>query len=330
MANKKVVLFLLIIFLQSLLYAQNKLGQTGFQFLSVSPDARAASLAGAMTTVSNFSGALWANPALLAKTDKSFDVMFGLNNWIADIEHSVISLSYQPKGGEYGTLGMHFQYVDYGSVEGTIVAYNEQGYLDTGIIEPYAYSFGIGYARALTDKFSIGGQIKLAGQYLGPATSSFSEEEENIQQKQMKQTVWAYDFGTYYETGWKSIVFGMSVRNFSEEIKYAQENFQLPLTFSIGASANLMDFLPKYYNIKYLLFTLDAVHPRSHPEYIKTGLELRVFNLLDLRTGYISNIDEADITFGFGIYKFGFNMDYAYVPYGVFDNVQRFSIRYNF
>ena len=329
MENKKALLFILILLLQGFSFGQNKLAQTGFQFLSVLPDARGAALAGAMTTVDNYSGALWDNPAMLSQMDRSYDLMIGMNQWIADITHNVISFAYRPGNGQYGTIGLHFQYVDYGEVEGTIVASNAQGFMDTGIIEPYAYSFGIAYARSLTNKFSVGGQAKLAGQYLGPVTSPFTTESETVQQKQMKRSVWAFDFGTYYRTGWKSIVFGMSVRNFSEEIKYAQENFQLPLTFSIGASANLMDFIPEFYSVKYLLFTLDAVHPRSHPEYIKTGLEMRLFSLLDLRAGYMSNIDEAKLTFGFGLHRFGIHIDYAYIPYGVFDNVQRFAIRFN-
>ena len=329
MINKKLTLFLFIIALQSFLYGQSKLAQTGFQFLSVLPDARAASLAGAMTTVENYSGALWNNPAMLAETKQTFDLMIGMNTWIADINHNVLSFSFRPSKGEYGIFGMHFRYVDYGQVEGTLLASNEQGFINTGIIEPYAYSFGLGYARALTDKFTVGGQIRIAGQYLGPVTESFSEDDEMIKQKQMKRSVFVYDFGTYYKTGWESIVFGMSVRNFSEEIKFSQENFQLPLTFTIGASANLMDFLPAFADIEYLLFTLDAVHPRSHPEYIKTGLEVRLLKMFALRAGYMSNIDEANLTFGFGVRKYGFNIDYAYIPYGVFDHVQRFSLRFN-
>jgi len=329
MTKLKLAVFLVLIFLYSSLTAQDKLGQTGFQFLSVQPDARAASLAGAVTTVENYSGALWSNPAMLAETEKSIDVMLGLNSWIADINHSVFSASFRPGEGEYGTFGISFQYVDYGDVEGTIVGYNDQGYVDTGIIKPYAYTFGIGYARALTNKFFVGAQVKMAGQYLGPVAESLGNENGNTKLKQMKESILAFDFGTYYKTGWKSIVFGMSVRNFSEEIKYAQESFQLPLTFNIGASANLMDFFPEFQSVKHLLLTFDAVHPRSHPEYIKTGIELRLIDMLDLRLGYMSNIDEADVTMGFGIHKFGINIDYAYIPYGVFDNVQRFSFRFN-
>ena len=46
-----------------------------------------------------------------------------------------------------------------------------------------------------------------------------------------------------YKTGFKSLNLGMSIRNFSEEIKYIEEGFQLPLTFRIGASIDALDFM---------------------------------------------------------------------------------------
>jgi len=331
MRNKLKILTIVLLFsvLQIGLQAQEKLAQTGFQFLSVVPDARAAALADAMTTVENSSAALWANPAMLAESKNMLDIALNMNNWIADITHNAFSASFRPAEGQYGVFGISIKYVDYGDVERTIVANNEQGYMDMGLIQPNAYSIGFGYARRLTNKFSVGAQLKRAGQYLGPVISDLDAETDLLKQKQMRASVWAFDFGTYYKTGWKSLSFGMSVRNFSQEIKYSDENFQLPLTFSVGISANIMDYLPGKYFSDYLQFSLDAVHPRSHPEYLKTGLELRLMDLFDLRLGYMSNTDEANVTFGFGLHKFGFDIDYAYIPYGAFDNVQRFGLRFS-
>ncbi len=328
MLNRVRIFFIIVSVLVGSLFGQQKLAQTGFQFLSVNPDARASALAGAMTTVANFSGALWANPAMLSESGKSIEVSLYMNRWIAGIVHNGLSASFRPSQGEYGVLGISLQYVDYGDVEGTQVAYNKQGYIETGIIKPFAFLFSLGYARELTNKFSVGGQVKWAQQYLGPAITSYVKESNQFEIKNMKASGLAFDIGTHYKTGWKSIVFGMSVRNFSEEIKYAEEGFQLPLTFNIGVSANVMDFVPKKYKTDYLLVTMDAVHPRSHPEYIKIGLEYRLLSLLDLRMGYMSNTDEKNFTFGFGVHKFGLHFDYAYIPFGVFNNVQRFALRF--
>jgi len=321
---------LLIVFLLlQNLAADEKLAQTGFQFLSINPDARSAAMAGAMTTVENHSSALFNNPAMLAGMTGSLDFMASQNNWIADIKHNAFSIAYNPNDGKYGIFGISFLIVDYGEVEGTIVAKNEQGFLETGIINPSAYAIGIGYAKTLSEKFSIGGHIKSAKQNLGPAVISYSTETYNHDMKLNEASTLVFDFGTIYKTGFKSFSFGMSVRNFSEEIKFVQKSFQLPLTFTIGVSMNIMDLMPEEYQSQYLLISIDALHPRSHPEYMSVGMEYRLLDLFSLRFGYKSNVDEQNVSYGFGIEKYGLNIDYSFTPFGVFNNVQRFTLKFN-
>ena len=54
-------------------------------------------------------------------------------------------------------------------------------------------------------------------------------------------SVFAFDFGILYKTGFKSLNFGMSIRNFAKEVMYQKEGFQLPLTFRVGLSMNVLD-----------------------------------------------------------------------------------------
>jgi hypothetical protein len=77
------------------------------------------------------------------------------------------------------------------------------------------------------------------------------------------------------------------------------------------------------------MLSVDATHPRSYPEFVKMGMEYRFQNTFFLRLGYVSNRDEEDLSYGFGLQKFGFGLDYAYTPFGVFDNVQRFSVYFS-
>ena len=321
-------LTIIILVSMHMLPAQEKLAQSGFQFLSISPDAREASLAGAITTVENGVGAIFSNPAMLSENQSAFSFMVSQNNWIADITHNAIAASYKPAGGRFGIFSANFFYVDYGEVEGTIIADNEQGYVETGIIKPSAYAVGLAYAKRLSNKFALGGQVKLVAQDLGSAIRSVNEESGDRTVDKNEESVLAFDFGTIYKTGLKSLNFGMSVRNFSEEIKYVSEGFQLPLTFNIGVSFNIMDFLPEQFQGQYLLISTDAVHPRSHPEYVRFGAEYRLMDMLSLRMGYLSNTDERSLTYGLGVKKFGFSFDYAYKPFGVFDNVQLFTVRF--
>lgn len=306
---------------------ESKIAQTGLQFLSVVSDARAAALANTMTSLEEGSGALFFNPATMGFMTSSFDVSFSLNEWIADINHHNVSLAFSPGNGNYGVFGFSLQAVDYGEVLGTIVAANEKGYEDVGIIEPSAFAFGVGYAKALSEQFSVGGQVKWVRQDLGesiiPATDSSTTRVENVLK------LLAFDFGTLYKTGFKSLAFGFSARNFSQETEFAQESFQLPLVFSLGVSMNLLDFTRMNPENQALLFTFQATNARSHPEQVSFAMEYQFMELISLRGGFVTNNDEDDISFGFGVSHSGLKLDYAYTPFGVFDKVQRFTARFS-
>ena len=335
MSKKKYssICFLLIVLVVTTVHsADKKLAQTGFQFLSVSSDARAGAMGDAMTTVFAQSSSLFFNPAGMSRQKSFIDASLSQNKWIADINHNAVSISIAPVAGKYGVFGLSFLHVDYGDIQGTMVWDNAQGFIDTEIFNPSAMAFGVGYAKSLSDKFSVGGQIKTASQYLGknviPETDTTQSVVKNV------ANAIAFDFGTIYQTGWKSFAFGMSVRNFSQEIKFQTEGFQLPLTFTIGASIDVMDFLPSKPKVQQLILSVDALHPRSYSERLNVGLEYRLLNLLNLRTGYLLNYDEQDFTAGIGIQKniglLFVSVDYAYTPSGVFDNVQRLSLKISF
>jgi hypothetical protein len=197
------------------------------------------------------------------------------------------------------------------------------------MITPSAYAVGIGYAKALSDKFSIGCQIKYVNQDLGPAVKSLSSTENSVTMSSNELSALAFDFGTVYHTGFRSLAFGMSIQNFSREVSFVEESFQLPLTFNIGVSMNLAQVLPENMQEQHFLLTVDAVHPRSHPELVKFGFEYKYLDILALRLGFISNTDEQSVSYGVGVQQFGFVFDYAYTPFGVFDKVQRFTVRFS-
>ena len=121
----------------------------------------------------------------------------------------------------------------------------------------------------------------------------------------------------------------MSVRNFSREVKYAQESFQLPLVFALGISMDVLDLFELGGPQQSAILSIDATHYRSHREQILVGLDYTLIDVLSLRLGYVGGNDENDFTFGFGLAYLGIVFDYAYTPYGVFDNIQRLSARFS-
>ena len=184
-----------------------------------------------------------------------------------------------------------------------------------------------GYAKALSDRFSVGAQVKWVKQDLEDSVIPVTDSTTTT--KSYELSPFAFDFGTLFKTGFKSLAFGMSIRNFSKEISFEQEGFQLPLVYTMGVSMDLMDFFEMTGSDQSLYLTIDATHYRSHPEQILVGLDYKIMNLLSLRGGLATNNDEDNFTFGFGVSQFGLMVDYAYTPFGVFDQVQRVTARFS-
>lgn len=307
---------------------QIKLAQSGGQFLSVDSDAKAGGMAGALTTVEMQSASVFFNPAGMSRMTESVNVMASQNQWFADINYNSFSAAFKPGDGNLGVLALSYVGVDYGEIQGTQRWDNDQGYVDTELLTPSAYAAGIGYAKALNDKFSVGGHVKFVGLNYG---KSVYPDETGVADTVKSHIAFAnaVDFGTIYKTGWKSLAFGMSVRNFSNEVTFEKEGFQLPLTFSLGISMDIFDLKREMMKGQKLLVSVDALHYRSHAEQVRIGMEYKPIDMLSFRAGYRSANDENDLSFGMGIQQFGLAFDYAYEPFGRLGDVQRMTVRFS-
>ncbi|MBN1782307.1 PorV/PorQ family protein [bacterium] len=326
---KKMIIMTVVLVLCFSLYGgeNKKIAQTGFQFLSVQSDARAVAMGGAVNSLEMKSGALFFNPATMAHMDEFVSVSFSLNEWIADINHNQLTVALNPAHGQLGVFGLSFQNVDYGELQGTVVnPLAGSGFEYTDKFSPSAQSLGLGYAKAITDRFAIGGQVKWVSQDLGKVTYPSVTTGDTLTKKN-DLSLMAYDFGTLFRTGWKSLAFGMSVRHFSRETEFVLEGFQLPLVFTIGASMDLMDLWEIGGIDQSLIVSVDGTHYRSHPEQLLVGLDYTLMNMLSLRAGLVTGNDEENVSYGVGVSRYGFMIDYAYTPFGVFDKVQRFTVR---
>lgn len=339
LANFALIILMVLVQSQFSFSQQQKLAQTGMKFLNVSLDARSSAFGDAVTSIElNNSSAMFYNPASMARFEGIADITLGSTQFIADINYYNAAVAFAPEDGDYGVFGFSFVSVDYGDFLGTVRANNDQGFLDVGTFSPTAISIGFGYANALSEKFSVGANIKYVRQSLGesvvgcvvvdPATLNYASgtTEEN------KLDVLAFDFGVLYKTGFESLNLGMSVRNFAREIKYKKESFQIPLIFQIGASFNFSDLLEVDKNEHSFLLTVDANHPRDFPEQILIGVEYTFMNLLSFRGGYSAPNDERNFSAGVGLKKdiggLNLGVDYSYTPFGIFNDVHRLSLNF--
>ncbi len=311
---------------------QKKLAQTGMKFLAVSVDPRAAGLGDALTAVEHGSASLFYNPGGMAWQKSNLDIMLGQTQWIAEIDYSMGSIAFRPGRGRLGVIGFSFVIVDYGDLEETIRFNNEQGFLDVGTFSPSAWSFGVGYARTLSDRFSVGAQLKWANQYLGNSVVGLGENSEYVREK-VEERVLAYDFGVLYKTGFRSLNFAVSARNFAPEFTFSEESVALPLTLRIGVSMDMMDLIDRGSTMHQLLLSVDAANPRDYSEQIKVGTEYIFVDTFVIRAGYTFPTDEQGLSLGLGLRqslrRFGFGADYSFTDFGIFSNVQRLAIRFS-
>jgi len=291
----------------------DKLAQTGMKFLSFSPDARAAALGDAVTAKTGGASSLFYNPAGMARIE-GMNLSAGQANWIAGITYNAVSVAYASDAGVFGISVMN---VDYGEIQGTIRSSNTAGYADTELFTPTANVVGLGYAIAPTDRFSVGGQVKFVNEKLGNAYLDTEGSVEGIESLDMDAV--AYDFGLMYQMDWKNLMIAMSARNFSESLKYAEEAFELPLTFRMGVAVDVIDNLS-------LSFVNER--PRDYFSTTRVGFEYSLMGMLAVRAGYVTPTDEAGINLGVGFQVAGFNVDVAYTDFGVFDPVTRVGVQF--
>ena len=327
-----VVALLLVFTVSEGVAQQDKLAQTGMKFLSISVNPRAAALGNAYTAVEGGATMLFYNPAGMAWQEDGFMAELGKTGWIASIDYDYASVSFQPGNGQYGVFGFSFLSADYGELQETIRFDNDEGFLDIGTFSPQAWSFGVGYARAVTDRFSVGGHVKYANQDLGSSIVS-SGGEGSFNRSENSQSVMAFDFGMFYKTGFRSLNFAVSARNFAEEISYEEESFQLPLTLRIGVSMDVLDLTGVDKSMQSFKVMVDAENPRDFSEQLRVGGEYLFYETLALRAGYAFPTDQEGVSLGAGIKQalgnVGFAADYSYTDFGVFSSVNRFSIKFS-
>jgi len=294
-----------------------KVGTTSFQFLKVPTDARATGMGEAYTAVVNTADAVFWNPAALTNV-KNIDLSFSYLDYLLDVYHASLSFAYNVDG--IGTFAVHALMTDVGKIEVTSV--DALGYVGdtynpglTGeTINPGALAVGLSFARELTDKFSFG------------LTSKYVREDLDVK---AKATV-VFDAGLLYRTGFRSLQLGAAVKHFGPEVKYVDESYPLPQTFTIGVSGYLLSpegafWMPS--NNHRLLLAYDLSHPRDYTQQHHVGLEYSFMDLIVLRGGYKFNYDEEGFTFGFGLTRNFIRFDYSYADFGeFFDAIHRFTV----
>lgn len=325
---KKLTLLSLIFCLSIPAIAQfNKVGRTSMQFLKIGIGARETALGEAcIANISGINSVFW-NPAALTRT-ANMEVGFHYTKWIADL--NVMSAAAGINLGNFGVAAVSYSYLNFGDLEEAFVT-SPTGGVDTRTGRTFTgkdMSIGFAFARAFTDKLSIGINAKYLREDLFQYTTD----------------LWSFDVGSFYDTGWRGIRLAMSAQNFSSQARWlqtgdeAQQSYELPLIYRIGVSVDLLGgedlFLGGDPTSHRFSINMDAIHSNDYAERLNLGLEYVFLNQFYLRGGYRMNYDEGNIAMGIGVNAemagFRFQVDYSYAVYDFLDSPHRFSMLLSF
>jgi hypothetical protein len=311
----------------------NRVAQSGMTFLAIDVGARPVAMGGSFICMDGDANALFWNPAGIARI-RGIEFVLNETSWFADMKEYSLGLTYSM--GKYGVVGLGFLIMDNPDVHVTTIRYaggekwEDQGFQD--IIDQHV--LGISYARQITDRFSVGGQVKWVHEDLGTWEYEPRAEGDLDSSFVAKKNVLAYDFGTQYYAGFRDLRVALSIRNFAPRTRYQLEYFELPLIFSLGMAMDVLSIFMPDDKVHSLTLSVDAIHPRDYSERVQIGGEYWFADMVALRAGYKFNHDLESFAGGIGVKKSlgtcTVRVDYSYSQFGgIFDDVHRLSFGFS-
>jgi hypothetical protein len=267
--------------------------------------------------------------------------------WLFDTKQTAISYAVNLNGlggMDLGWLGFQMQYVDYGDIEetnpnylmfvGSGADYHYNPGLTGRTFSPSAYVLGISYAQRFTDKFSAGITAKYVKESLfSNKTMSFINASGIQETYKTYTSVFLFDFGMQYNTGFRSIRLGVSVQNFGPSVKFAKESSPAPLAFRIGGAVDAIgeNALLMQNDKNRLTVAYDIFHPNDYAQQMHVGMEYAFSEMVFLRAGYKWNYDSEKLTYGggirYGVGGYDLSFDYSYGSMGnLLGQVHRLSL----
>ncbi|SYZ73660.1 conserved hypothetical protein [Candidatus Zixiibacteriota bacterium] len=279
-------------------------GRASADFLNIGVGARAASMGEAYSAIANDANAAYWNPAGLVSV-KSPQLTFSHFAWYQDITFDYLAASF-PMGNRLN-ITASAQYMNYGKIEG----YDEQDNPTGDIGSTYDFAGAISFGYKLTDNFSAGMGIRYVA----------------ISLANLKGTALAGDVGMRYSAG--NAIFGLSLSNVGQDLKFDQEKSHLPAKIRGGLA--LLPFGPNF------IASIEGEKPLYGDMAIHNGYELKFEDRYFLRAGYSFFPRQNDRQFGQGI-SLGAGailgptqFDYSFTPKENFssESIHRFSVSLN-
>ena len=303
--------------------ALEKVGTTSMQVLKIPVGVRGIGMASAMVSETGGADAVWWNPGAMTDLKKN-QLSLSQINMPAGVQLNAISYARALRDFDAFSLHMINLFTDDMPVrtvdnpEGTGENFNASDFV-----------LGAGYCRKMTDRFSLGGNLR----YLHSSLDDVSFDGVS------------FDLGTLYKTGLRSLKLGMAIQNLGQDVKYggdfmdfreagrndedpkseSYEGASLPTMFRLGVSFDMFEMFdwkkegqPNPHGAD---IAIEMNHPNDNQERLNLGGEYNYNETFFLRIGGKFGYDEESFAGGFGLNfqvmgSYWFTFDYAYSHMG--------------
>ena len=327
---------IIVLFITSLIFisfgisedeAITKVATSAANWLKIDNGVRGISMGGSQVASGRGLSGVYYNPSSIAFIESS-EAFYSKSMYLAGITHN--TLGYGTKLSPTDYFAVHLFYLDSGEMEVTTESSPD------GTKEFFSVtnlSLRLAYGKQLTDRLRVGGALK----YI----------REDIFTAYMQSFV--FDLGSNFDTGIYDIILGMSVSNFGPEVQFhgsgleipvadttardgmlskITKKFSVPLIFRLGIQKDLIGSEDD--SVNRLTISMDGINPIDYTVYGGVGLEYSWRNIAFVRGGTRLYHDTAGLSLGGGLKWSMFEVDYAYVNYGILKETHQFGISLTF
>ncbi|MAQ94355.1 hypothetical protein B1759_05625 [Rubrivirga sp. SAORIC476] len=313
-------------------------GTAASEFLNIPVGARATAMGGAFGATASDGSALYWNPAGLAGLSDA-TATFEYAQWYVGADVNFVSVS---SPTPLGTVALGVTALTYDDMD--VIRETGNAQQPTGeTFSAGSYAVSLAYARQLTDRFAMGGTVKVVREQIA----------------QSGATGVAFDIGTLFVTPFQGVRLGASIANFGTKMqidgaelnipfdplpgqsgnnntipgRIVTDEFDLPITMRVGLATEVYQQAGTRVTL-----AVDALSPSAAAQHVNAGAEVGLLgDLVQLRGGVQELFMEestrsftagAGLRYGFG--RLDLSADYAYEAAEYFDGVHRLSVGLRF
>lgn len=332
-------LALMLLFSVNGIAQEQRIGTNAASELLIPVGARHIALGGASVASVQGVDAIFWNPAGVARSNYTSDVMFSHMTYIADININYAAMAL--KFGNLGTIGFSIKAMDIGD----IIVTSEVAPDGTGeLLSPQFIVAGLTYSRALTDRISVGATVNLINETIERVSASGIAFDIGVQYRDLASIdglslgVTIKNLGPAMQYGGSGLLISSQIDNVdrgSTPLLIQAQKDELPSYIVIGVSYKMT--MGETSNIQFVSTFQDNNFQDDTAQF---GAEYSYNDQFFVRGGYSLSPDASDDVFIYGFtagagmhYDFaniGVTIDYTYRDVDIFDSSNVFSVRLGF